>query len=161
MTYRLYAYLCLMGIVAVTYTYNIFLIFRFESSHPFHTRKSLSYSQFLHICRIGTHRSDFFLHALQVKSYFLDRGYPYDILEDVFVRTLTQDRHALPFPHPHLPTPPTPPPPHIARNHSSLLPLSIPLEQSSRIHSRKIGISWELLQLNNSTPPPSPLAKVG
>ena len=85
---------------------------RFESSHPFHTRKSPPYSQFLRIRRICTHRADFFRNALQLKSYFLDRGYPHDILVDAFVCTLTQDHQTLLFPppppsHP-APSPPTP-----------------------------------------------------
>ena len=84
---------------------------RFESSHPFHTRKSLPYSQFLRIRRICSNTSDFLRHSILLKSYFLDRGYPYDLLEDAFIRTLTQNRHTLLFPPPTSPTPtpnPTP-----------------------------------------------------
>ena len=73
---------------------------------PLH--KSLPYSQLMRIRRICTHTADFLHHSIQLKSYFPDRGYPYDLLEDAFIRALTQHLHALLFPPPTATAPSSP-----------------------------------------------------
>ena len=57
---------------------------RFDSSHPGHCCKSLPYSQFLRVRRICSHDTDYDKHGRNMISYFVERGYPKQLLLDTF-----------------------------------------------------------------------------
>ena len=57
---------------------------RFDSSHPGHCCKSLPYSQFFRVRRICTHDTDYKRHGTNMVSYFIERGYPKQLLFDTF-----------------------------------------------------------------------------
>ena len=46
-----------------------------SSSHPDHIKNSIIYSQTLRLSNICTYEEDFDKHALNMKSWFLERGY--------------------------------------------------------------------------------------
>ena len=52
----------------------------FSSSHPDHTKKSIVYSQILKFNRICSAEADFVWHKKEMKSWFLKRGYPENII---------------------------------------------------------------------------------
>ena len=51
-----------------------------SSSHPDHTKKSIVYSQTLRLNRICSVEADFVRHKKEMKSWFLKRGYPENII---------------------------------------------------------------------------------
>ena len=53
----------------------------YTSSHPNRTKRSIVYSQGLRIQRICTEKNDFLGHMEEMKSWFLRRGYPKDLIE--------------------------------------------------------------------------------
>ena len=53
----------------------------YTSSHPNHTKRSIVYSQGLRVQRICTEKNDFLGHMEEMKSWFLRRGYPKDLIE--------------------------------------------------------------------------------
>ena len=53
----------------------------YTSSHPDHTKRSIVFSQVLRVSRICSEKSDFLKHLEKMKSWFLDRGYPEDLIE--------------------------------------------------------------------------------
>ena len=46
-----------------------------SSSHPYHIKNSIIYSQILRLSNICTYEEDVDKHALNTKSWFLERGY--------------------------------------------------------------------------------------
>ena len=48
----------------------------FSSAHPDHTKRSIVYSQALRVSRICSFEKDFKRHTTEMKSWFLNRGYP-------------------------------------------------------------------------------------
>ena len=48
----------------------------FSSAHPDHTKRSIVYSQALRVSRICSFEKDFKRHTREMKSWFLNRGYP-------------------------------------------------------------------------------------
>ena len=68
---------------------------RFDSSHPGHCCKSLPYSQFLRMRRICTHETDYVRHALNMIEYFVERGYPRQLLQDPFAQVKGFTRESL------------------------------------------------------------------
>ena len=57
------------------------LFLHYTSSHPKHTKRSTVFSQALRISRICSCESDFVRHLVNMKSWFLERGYPSDLVE--------------------------------------------------------------------------------
>ena len=53
----------------------------YTSSHPEHTKRSTVSSQALRISRICSYESDFVRRLGNMKSWFLERGYPSDLVE--------------------------------------------------------------------------------
>ena len=56
-----------------------FLHYKF--SHPDHTKRFIVFSQALRVSRICSKKSDFLKHLKKMKSSFLVRGYPGDLIE--------------------------------------------------------------------------------
>ena len=53
----------------------------YSSSHPGHTKQSIVYSQTLRVARVCSHEADFRKHTREMKSWFLKRGYPNNVIE--------------------------------------------------------------------------------
>ena len=53
----------------------------YTSSHPYHTKRSIVYSQALRVSRIFSFENDFIRHRNEMKSWFLNRGYPKTLLD--------------------------------------------------------------------------------
>ena len=51
------------------------------SSHPEHTKRSIIYSQTLHVNRLCSLEKDFNYHKLNMKERFIKRGYPESVIE--------------------------------------------------------------------------------
>ena len=67
----------------------------YSSCHPIHTKHSLPYSQLIHIKRICTEQKDFGKHSSLLINYFLQRGYPIDILFSAQDKVRELDRDTL------------------------------------------------------------------
>ena len=67
----------------------------YTSSHPLHCKTSLPYSQFLRIRRICTRQEDFEVNARKMVKYFLDRGYPQELITSSLAKAQNQDRSEL------------------------------------------------------------------
>ena len=52
----------------------------FISSHPYHTKISIIYSQALRLAKMCTFENDFLRHRDEMKSWFQRRGYPEDVI---------------------------------------------------------------------------------
>ena len=53
----------------------------FTSSHPNHTKRSIVHSQGLRVKRICSKKEDFLKHMREMKLWFLERGYPENIVD--------------------------------------------------------------------------------
>ena len=49
--------------------------------HPGHTKQSIVYSQTLRVARVCSHEENFRKHTTEIKSWFLKRGYPNNVIE--------------------------------------------------------------------------------
>ena len=54
----------------------------YSSGHPEHTKRSIVYSQLLHVSWICSHENDFNRHKSDMKIWFQKRGYPENIIEN-------------------------------------------------------------------------------
>ena len=54
----------------------------YSSSHPNHTKRSIIYSQSLRARRLCSLESDFLKHCTKMKSWFLKRGYPENMIDE-------------------------------------------------------------------------------
>ena len=65
------------------FSYYLFVgyLFVIYLSHPDHTEHSIVFSQALRVSRIFSKKSDFLKHLEKMKSRFLVRGYPKDLIE--------------------------------------------------------------------------------
>ena len=54
----------------------------YSSSHPGHTKRSIVFSQTLHVSRICSREKDFRDHCLQTRSWFLKRKYPEKLIDN-------------------------------------------------------------------------------
>ena len=54
----------------------------YSSSHPSHTKRSIVYSQTLRARRLCSLESDFLKHRTKMKSWFLKRGYPENMIDE-------------------------------------------------------------------------------
>ena len=55
--------------------------FHYLSSHPEHTKRSIAFIEALKVHRIYSYESGFLRHFGNMKSWFLERGYPSDLVE--------------------------------------------------------------------------------
>ena len=58
----------------------------YQSSHPKHIKKSIVYSQALCLKRNCTIENDFNLHLVDMKEWFLARGYPERVVKEQMKR---------------------------------------------------------------------------
>ena len=56
----------------------------FSSSHPNHTKRSIPFSQFLRLRRICCEDEDFQAKSLDMRHFFVQRGYPTSLLDTAF-----------------------------------------------------------------------------
>ena len=56
----------------------------FSSSHPNHTKRSIPFSQFLRLRRICSEDEDFQAKSLEMRHFFVQRGYPTSLLDTAF-----------------------------------------------------------------------------
>ena len=56
----------------------------FSSSHPNHTKRSIPFSQFLRLRRICSEDEDFQAKSLEMRHFFVQRGYPTSLLDTTF-----------------------------------------------------------------------------
>ena len=54
---------------------------QYLSSHPEHTERSIIYSQTLRVNRLCSLEKDFNYHKLNMKEWFIKRGYPESVIE--------------------------------------------------------------------------------
>ena len=55
--------------------------FYYSSSHPGQTKRSIVYSQTLRVSRVCSHEADFRKYTTKMKSWFLKRRYPNDVIQ--------------------------------------------------------------------------------
>lgn len=67
----------------------------FLSYHPHHLRVNIPYGQFLRIKRNSTNIKDYRQHSSRLAQQFLDRGYPYGIVQAASRRAEERDRELL------------------------------------------------------------------
>ncbi len=58
----------------------------YSSSHPNHTRRSIPFSQFLCLCRLCSEDEDFHTKSLEMRDFFVQRGYPTSLLDTAFLK---------------------------------------------------------------------------
>ena len=58
----------------------------FSSSHPNHTKRSIPFSQFLRLRRIFSEDEDFQAKSLELRHFYVQRGYPTSLLDTPFRR---------------------------------------------------------------------------
>ena len=62
----------------------------YSSSHPNHTKQSIPFFQFLRLCRLCrlcSEDEDFQSKSLEMREFFVQRGYPTSLLDTVFSKT--------------------------------------------------------------------------
>ena len=56
----------------------------YSSSHPNHTKQSIPFSQFLCLRRLCSEDEDFQSNSLEMREFFVQRGYPTSLLDTAF-----------------------------------------------------------------------------
>ena len=56
----------------------------YSSSHPKHTKQSIPFSQFLRLRRLCSEDEDFQSKSLEMREFFVQRGYPISLLDTAF-----------------------------------------------------------------------------
>ena len=56
----------------------------YSSSHPNHTKRSIPFSQFLRLRRLCSEDKDFHTKSLEMRDFFVQRGYPTSLLHTAF-----------------------------------------------------------------------------
>ena len=64
----------------------------FSSSHPNHTKRSIPFSQFLRLRRICSEDEDFQTKSLEMRNFFVQRGYPTSLLDTAFSKASSISR---------------------------------------------------------------------
>ena len=67
----------------------------YNSSHPYHCKKSIPYRQLLRIRQICSSLTDFDKHASDFASYFQNRGYSNHLIEEAYIKVRRMDRNQL------------------------------------------------------------------
>ncbi len=57
-----------------------------SSSHPNHTKRSILFSQFLRLHRLCSEDEDFHTKSLEMRDFFVQRGYPTSLLDTTFLK---------------------------------------------------------------------------
>ena len=70
-------------------------ILRYDSSHPTSCKNSIPYAQFIRLRRICSDNTDFHEKAEEQTQFFLNQGYPEDIIETAFSKVKNQPRHSV------------------------------------------------------------------
>ena len=70
-------------------------ILRYDSSHPTSCKNSIPYAQFIRLRRICSDDTDFHEKAKEQTQFFLNQGYPEDIIETAFSKVKNQPRHSV------------------------------------------------------------------
>ena len=68
---------------------------RYDSAHPPHCKKNLPYGQFLRLRRICSKPSDFLKHTKEMKTHFIERGYPKRVVDQSILRCKNLERNTL------------------------------------------------------------------
>ena len=64
----------------------------FSSSHPSHTKQSISYSQILRLRRLCSDDKDFESKSLEMKTFFVEIGYPTHLLDSAIQKAFNNSR---------------------------------------------------------------------
>ena len=64
----------------------------FSSSHSNHTNKSIPYSQFLRLRRLCSDNRDFETNSLEIRSFFVQRGYPSNLWDTAIQKAFNVSR---------------------------------------------------------------------
>ena len=64
----------------------------FSSSHPNHTKQSIPYSQFLRLRRLCSEDKDFETKSLEMRTFFVERGYPTYLLDSAIQKAFNNSR---------------------------------------------------------------------
>ena len=64
----------------------------FSSSHPNHTKQSILYSQFLRLRRLCSEDKDFETESLEMRTFFVERGYPTHLLDSAIQKASNNSR---------------------------------------------------------------------
>ena len=64
----------------------------FSSSHPNHTKQSIPYSQFLRLRRLCSDDKDFETKSLEMRTFFVERGYPTHLLDSAIQKAFNNSR---------------------------------------------------------------------
>lgn len=70
-------------------------LLHFNSYHPYHVKRAVSYGQFIRLRRINTDYNDFIFQAQDLMDRLRIRGYPEDIISVAFQKAAKIDRKAL------------------------------------------------------------------
>ena len=68
---------------------------RADSCHPKHITSKGPYSQFLRLRRNCFQDTDFEKHANDMKSHYLNRGYPQNVIDEAYTRVKLKNHHDL------------------------------------------------------------------
>ena len=113
----------------------------FKSAHPGHTKRGGPYGQFLRVRRNCTLDIDYQKHSLIMKDYYLQRGYPEQLVEFSRLKALRQDRKKLLDPGRNNKSTQNPPP--------NIVPLVL-THHPSNFQVRKLVMdNWGLLQYSD------------
>ena len=64
----------------------------FSSSHRNHTKQSIPYSQFLRLRRLCCDDKDFETKSLEMRTFFVERGYPTHLLDSAIQKAFNNSR---------------------------------------------------------------------
>ena len=64
----------------------------YSSSHPNHTKRSIPFSQFLRLRRLCSEDEDFQSKSLEMREFFVQRGYPTSLLDTAFSKASQNTR---------------------------------------------------------------------
>ena len=64
--------------------YHSYLLY--SSSHPNYTKRSIPFSQFLRLRRLCSEDEDFHSKSLEMRDFFVQRGYPTSFLDTAFLK---------------------------------------------------------------------------
>ena len=64
----------------------------FSSSHPNHTKQYIPYSQFLRLRRLCRDDKDFETKSLEMRTFFVERGYPTHLLDSAIQKAFNNSR---------------------------------------------------------------------
>ena len=64
----------------------------FSSPHPNHTKQSILYSQFLRLRRLCSDDKDFETKSLEMRTFFVERGYPTHLLDSAIQKAFNNSR---------------------------------------------------------------------